>query len=321
MTIEARVGDKEASDHCGSAFKTSLLYPRFWVTWLGLGVLFLISLMPQIMRHYMGRKIGKLIYAHNKKRREIVLINIKIAFPDLDADSQQQLVKQHLQWYGCALMDYSLLFFGSRRRLTSLLYIEGHEHIDRAIKNNQSIMILLAHSVMLEFAPIALSLRYVCYGSYKSAKNPVMDWIIARSRCRYVKFAISRRQGLRKLIRELVPKQLLIFLPDEDLGKKNAVFAPFFGKLKATLTTPARIAKLKKAVSLPCFSYYDQKTKKYHIIIAPPLEQYPSKDAYENALKLNQALEKLIKKQPSQYMWLMRLYRTQPDAKKSVYST
>jgi len=272
------------------------------------------------MRHYLGRNIGKLIYAKNKKRRQIVLINIKIAFPELNNDSQQQLAKQHLQWYGCALVDYSLLLFGSKKRLASLVHIEGRKHIDHAIQNNQSVMILLAHSVMLEFAPIALGLSYDCYGSYKNAKNPVMDWIIAKSRCRYVKFVISREQGLRKLIRELIPKQLLIFLPDEDLGKKNAVFAPFFGKSKATLTTPARIAKLGKATSLPCFCFYDQETKKYKIIIAPAIIDYPNHNPYDNAVKLNQQLEKLIKKHPDQYMWLMRLYRTQPDGKKAVYS-
>jgi lauroyl/myristoyl acyltransferase len=275
--------------------------------------------MPQAMRHYLGRNIGNLTYAKNKKRRQIVIRNIEIAFPQLNHKAQQQLVKQHLQWYGCALIDYSLLLFASKRRLASLVQIEGREHIDNAIKNNQSVMILLAHSVMLEFAPIALGLNYDCYGSYKSAKNPVMDWIITKSRCRYVKFVVSRDQGLRKLIRELIPKQLLIFLPDEDLGEKNAVFSPFFGKTKATLTTPARIAKLAKAVSLPCFSYYDQTTARYKIIVAPAIQHYPTKSADNNALLLNQQLEKLIKQHPAQYMWLMKLYRTQPAGKVTVY--
>jgi lauroyl/myristoyl acyltransferase len=282
-------------------------------------MVFLVSLMPQAMRHYLGRNIGNLTYAKNKKRRQIVIRNIEIAFPQLNHKARQQLVKQHLQWYGCALIDYSLLLFASKRRLASLVQIEGREHIDNAIKNNQSVMILLAHSVMLEFAPIALGLNYDCYGSYKSAKNPVMDWIITKSRCRYVKFVVSRDQGLRKLIRELIPKQLLIFLPDEDLGEKNAVFSPFFGKTKATLTTPARIAKLAKAVSLPCFSYYDQTTARYKIIVAPAIQHYPTKSADNNALLLNQQLEKLIKQHPAQYMWLMKLYRTQPAGKVTVY--
>ena len=278
-----------------------------------------LSYMPQTVRHFLGRAIGNLIYSKNKKRRDIVLINIKIAFPDLAEEAQQQRAKHHLQWYGCALVDYSLLLFASKKRLATLVEIEGAEHIDKAIENQQSIMILLAHSVMLEFAPIALGIKYNCYGSYKRAKNPVMDWIIAKGRCRYVKFVVSREQGLRRLIRELIPNQLLIFLPDEDLGKHNAVFASFFGKQKATLTTPARIAKLGKAVALPCFAYYDPSLKKYKIIIAPAIDNYPSKDTAKNALMLNQQLEKLILQQPEQYMWLMKWYRSRPEGEDSVY--
>ena len=305
--------------HCGSPFSKQLLHPRFWPTWLGLGLVWILSLMPQVVRHFLGRAIGNLTYNKNKKRRNIVLTNIKIAFPELNEEAQQQRAKQHLQWYGCALVDYSLLLFASKKRLSALVEIEGAEHIDKAIKNQQSVMILLAHSVMLEFAPIALGMKYNCYGSYKSAKNPVMDWVIAKGRCRYVKFAVSREQGLRRLIRELIPNQLLIFLPDEDLGKENAVFTPFFGKQKATLTTPARIAKLGKAVALPCFAYYDKSLKKYKVVIAPAIENYPDKDADKNALALNQQLEKLIRQQPEQYMWLMKWYRTRQEGEDSIY--
>jgi len=313
------LSQKTESHHCGSALSSQLLHPRFWLTWLGLGGMFTLSLMPQSVRHFLGRSIGKLIYTKNQKRRHIVLTNIKIAFPKLNGIAQQNLAKQHLQWYGCALVDYSLLLFASKRRLSKLVEIKGTEHIDKAIKNQQSVMILLAHSVMLEFAPIALGLKYNCYGSYKSAKNPLMDWIIAKGRCRYVKFVVSREQGLRRLIRELIPNQLLIFLPDEDLGKKNAVFAPFFGKQKATLTTPARIAKLGKAIALPCFTYYDQHSKKYKVIIAPPIKNYPSKNTKTNATTLNQQLETLIQQQPAQYMWLMKWYRTRPEGENKIY--
>ena len=308
-----------SSDTIKVNFKVSFLHPRYWLTWTGLTIFFLVSLLPQFLRHLIGRFIGRLIYTKNKKRRHIVLTNINIAFPALNTHAQHQLAKQHLQWYGCALLDYSLLFFASRRRLNKLVYIEGREFIDRAIEKNQSVIILLAHSVMLEFAPIALSFHYDCYGSYKQSSNPVINWLITKSRCRYVKFVISREQGLRKIIRELIPRQLLIFLPDEDLGKKNAVFAPFFGKEKATLTTPARISKLGKAVSLPCFSYYDEETSKYKVVITPPIEEYPSSSPEDDACKLNHQLEQLIKQHPSQYMWLMKLYRTRPDGENSLY--
>jgi lauroyl/myristoyl acyltransferase len=147
--------------------------------------------------------------------------------------------------------------------------------------------------------------------------------MIARSRCRHVKFAVSRQQGMRKLIKSLIPGRLMIFLPDEDLGAENAVFAPFFGTAKASLTTPARLAKLGKACCLPAFAWYDPDSQKYRLQIAPPLNQqdieYPGSDAITNAKILNASLEALIKQHPEQYMWQLRLFRTRPEGEKQIY--
>lgn len=308
---------------CGPAFTLSFLSPRYWLSWLGLALGYFVSLLPNQTRHFLGRSIGNLLYKHHSKRHHIVKTNLNISFPLLSDAEREAMTQKYLQWYGCALIDYTLFFFASKRRLSQLLEIEGKEHIDHALKNNQSIIILLAHSVMLEFAPVALGLHYHCYGSYKTSKNPVIDWMIARSRCRHVKFVVSREEGMRKLVKSLIPNQLLIFLPDEDLGKENAVFAPFFGKQKATLTTPARLAKMGKATCLPTFAWYDPTINKYKIQISAPLTNdeniYPSNDKIENATTLNKGLEDLIKQHPEQYMWTMKLFRTRPENEESIY--
>lgn len=304
---------------CGIKFTATLLHPRYWVAWLGLLLAFFVAQLPNSVRHRIGQWVGNRIYQNNKKRHSIVSVNLKIAFPDLDDQQREKMTQAHLQWYGCALVDYSLLFFGRKRCLSSMLVIEGKEHIDEAVKNDQSIIILLAHSVMLEFAPVALGLQYECFGSYKTSKNAVLDWMIARSRCRHVSFVVSREEGMRKLIKSLIPKRLMIFLPDEDLGIKNAVFAPFFGLPKATLTTTARLAKMGKAVALPTFVWYDLATHKYKIQISPPMLDYPTGDAEQDAFLLNQSLEKLIKEHPEQYMWTMKWFKTRPENEVALY--
>ncbi len=311
------------SQHCGPTLSFSLLNPRYWLTWLSLGLSLSLALLPNKARHALGFRLGRLIYKNNAKRHNIVKTNLKLAFPDLDDSQLEDMTLKNLQWYACALIDYSLFFFASRQRLSNMLAIDGKEHIDEALTKNQNIIIFLAHSVMLEFAPAALGMHYACYGSYKSAKNPVFDWIIARSRCRHVKFAVSRQQGMRKLIKSLIPGRLMIFLPDEDLGEKNAVFAPFFGIQKATLTTPARLAKLGKATCLPAFAWYDPDTQKYRLQIAPPLNtknpEYPGNDTISNAKIMNAGLETLIRQHPEQYMWILRLFRTRPKDEKQIY--
>ncbi len=310
---------KSANDNCGIPFSASLLHPRYWLAWLGLFLAFFVAKLPSSARRTIGRWVGNRIYKNNQKRRNIVSVNLKIAFPALDEQQHKKMTRAHLQWYGRALIDYSLLFFGSKHRLSKMLEIEGQQHIDDAIKNDQNIIVLLAHSTMLEFAPVALGLRYECFGSYKTSKNAVLDWMIARSRCRHLSFVVSREEGMRKLIKSLTPKRLMIFLPDEDLGIDNAVFAPFFGTPKATLTTTARLTKMGKAIALPTFAWYDIATQKYKIQISPPILDYPTGNAEQDARLLNQSIESLIKEHPEQYMWTMKWFRTRPEDEAPLY--
>lgn len=307
------------SKDCGVPLSLALFQPRYWLSWIGLGVLAFIAQLPTSVRHWLGKRLGKFIYQRNQKRRHAVNTNLKIAFPELSDAERDVMTLTHLQWYGCAIVDYSLLFFASNQRLARMLKIEGKEYIDSALAENKNAMILLAHSVMLEFAPAALGLHYDVFGSYKASKNALLNWIIAKSRCRHVKFVVSREEGLRKLIKSLAPGKIMIFLPDEDLGSDNATFVPFFNKDKATLTTTARIAKMGKAVAFPAFAWFDEKEQKYILQIMPALSNYPSGDAKKDAITLNQALEAMIKQHPEQYMWLMKWYRTRPDGEAGLY--
>ena len=314
-----RPRSKPQAKQCGIQFSLSLLHPRFWLTWLLFLKMLVIGQLTTAWRHALGRWIGNYIYRYNKKRRNVVDTNLRIAFPQMEEKERDALVRKNLQWYACAMLDYSLLFFASKRRLSNLLQVDGKEHIDKAIESNQSIMMLLAHSTMLEFAPRALGCHYELYGSYKTSKNALLDWMITKSRCRFVKFVVSRDEGLRKLVKALNPDRLMVFLPDEDLGIDNAVFVPFFGTNKATLTTTSRIAKMGKAIALPIFSWYDEDLRKYRTQVLPAIKNYPSGNVEDDAKALNIALEELIKQHPEQYMWQMKWYRTRPEGEPSLY--
>lgn len=247
------------------------------------------------------------------------MTNLRLCFPAWNETRLQQTAQASMNAYATALLDYSLLFFRSRRWLYQRLEIQGREYIDQALSNGQNIILLLGHSVWLEFAPVAVGEYYRAYGSYKPFRNRVINWLIANSRLKDVEFVIAREEGMMKLVRSLQPGRLMFFLPDEDHGAEHSVFADFFGVPKATLKTPARLSKLGKAVVMPVMAFFNSSTGKYEIVVHPPLENYPAKDPRQNAVNLNQALEALIRIHPEQYMWLLRLFRTRPEAEKSIY--
>lgn len=284
-----------------------------------MGFSFILSWMPVYVRHGIGRWIGAQIYQHNNKRRHVVMTNLRIAFPDLTEEKIQEKALVSLQWYSCAMVDYCILFFSSNKKLQRLIRLEGKATIDQAINQGENIIILLMHSAWLDFAPVGLGFSYSLYGSYKPVKNLVLDWMMAKSRCRHVDFVISREEGMFKLVRSLKPGRLLIFLPDEDLGAEHADFAPFFGKNKATLNTPERIAKLKKATCFPCYTYYDKETEQYCINLGDALAPFPSDNALKSMEVLNKSIESMIQIEPDQYMWLLKLYRTTQQDDTSVY--
>lgn len=300
-------------------FPPHLLAPKYWPSWIGAGLLFMLAWLPWQTRRWLGLQIGGLLYKRNHKRRHVALTNLRLCFPELDGPQHQQLALQHLQEYACALLDYSLLFFRSRQWLYRRIRVHGQEHINRAIAVRQNVILLVAHSVWLEFAGVGLGKNYRLVGFYKSFRNPVVNWLIARSRSNDAETLLSRQEGMMKLVRTLEPGRLIFFLPDEDHGIKHSVFAPFFGVPKATLTTPARLAKLGKAVALPVMAFFNAESGTYDVVVNAALPDFHGKDEQQDALTLNAGLETLIRQDTRQYMWLLKLFRTRPQGEGKLY--
>ncbi|CAA6820705.1 MAG: Lauroyl-KDO2-lipid IV(A) myristoyltransferase [uncultured Thiotrichaceae bacterium] len=304
---------------CNPPFARRFLKPKYWLTWLGLFFMLLLSVMPLAIRQWVGGIIGRLLLHSNDKRRNIAKKNLSIVFPD---DNEQQInerVAESFYWQGVGLAEYSLLFFASKRRLCKYIKLDGVDKLEEANRQKQNAVLLLLHSSMLDLAPFALGDRYTVYGSYKPVKNGLLDWFVRRARCRSVAFVVAREEGMMKLVKSLVPGRFLIFLPDEDLGEKHADFVDFFGVPKATLNTPARIAKMKSAKCFPCFAFFDKKDRQYHIKVSPEIQDFPAIDSQESASKLNSALEVAISEAPEQYMWSLQYFKTRPKNTDSVY--
>jgi Kdo2-lipid IVA lauroyltransferase/acyltransferase len=108
------------------------------------------------------------------------------------------------------------------------------------------------------------------------------------------------------------------YAPDQDYGIKHSVFVPFFGVQAATVTGTARIAELGKAVVIP-FTHYRDEHNCYHLVIDAALQNYPTGDDVADATRINEILEKAIAKQPDQYLWVHRRFKTRPLGEPSLY--
>ena len=295
---------------------SELLRPRHWPTWVGVGLFWLVSKLPQPMRHRLGFVMGRLVWRFNHKRRHIIDVNLRLCFPEWTQEKRDEVNQQHFQEMGRAILDSGLIWFGSDEPLLAMTELSGWSHYQAARAEGKNIILHVAHSAALDFGAIAIGRREAGVGPYKQARNPLVDWLIARGRRRCGNVVFERSDGMMAYVRALKKGKILYTLSDEDHGPTQSVFAPFFGQPKATLPMVGRLAKVAKAAVLPVMTYYEAGSGRYHTRIGAALEHFPSNDTVKDATQLNAALEAMIRHAPEQYMWTLRLFRTQQDGKK-----
>lgn len=301
-------------------FERRFLCPRHAGSWMAVVLLWLVTLMPRAAVNVLAARIRDLALRFNTKRRDIALKNLALCFPHMSEHERERCVRDHFRMAAHTLLDYGLLWWGSKRRLARMIRVYGMEHIQAARAQDKGIIIFAPHALGLDYGALAMSMRLPGISIFNRKKNPIADWLNFRGRTRFGARLLQREQGLRPIIRSIKEGRLFYYLPDEDLGTGNSEFVPLFGVSKATLPTMGRLARLSQAVVIPAFSYYVPEAGRYELILLPAIEDYPSGDPHTDALRMNQVMEELVRLQPEQYMWTLKLFRTRPPGEKAVYS-
>ena len=315
-----------------SKFNTSLkikhFHPKYWGTWVLLCILFLFSFCPIRLRDRFAAFIAEILYTKKflNKRKKIAFINLGLCFPEYSEQDKDLLMRKNIKAIAQISISLGELFFRSRKHIISRCHVIGEEHITDAEKAGKSIIFLGPHCYGLDFGGVAaINARgYPLSSMFKDYKNPIFDWFVTRYRTRFTHLTgkgalYHRSEGLKPAIKSLRDKTHFYYLPDEDHGRENSLFSDFYATQKATLPMIGRLAKLGKAVVIPFYTSYNEVTAKYDVFFHPPLTGIPSGDDSEDTKMMNNAIEKLIDEDRSQYMWALKLLRTRPIKGEKIY--
>lgn len=86
-------------------FSTALLHPRYWLTWLGIGVLWLVVQLPYPVIYRLGCGLGKLALRFMKRRAKIVHRNLELCFPEMSEQERRKMVVKNFESVGMGLME------------------------------------------------------------------------------------------------------------------------------------------------------------------------------------------------------------------------
>ena len=221
----------------------AFLHPRYWIIWIMAAVLRLLVLLPYPARVVAGKGLGAVFYRAMDRRRHVSRVNLELCFPEMSEEQRERLLKAHFSDLGVASVEMGAAWWVSDRRLEGLAEIQGLEHLHRALDGGKGAILLSAHFVFLEIGLRLFSRVMPCYMIYRPNRNPLLDRIIQRGRTRHPGEMISRDDA-RTLLRALKQNHPVWYPPDMDHGRRNSVFADFFGQPAATVKATARYAKM-----------------------------------------------------------------------------
>ena len=300
-------------------FRPVFFSPVYWGSWLLIGFLFLIYLLPISWSDALARVLGNLARNSNAKRRRIARINLQLCFPELSAAERKQILQQHFRAQMRSVLHLGLVWWGSRKYLQKRIVLQGQEYIEQTLARGKSVIIMAGHCVGLDAAGAAILMRYPVSGPIKLMKNPLINYFIVKGRGRYGAVIYSREAGLRPIIKDVRAGHIMFYLSDEDLGPERSIFAPLFGHTKATIPVLGRLAKSCNAEVLPLMGCYDEKNHQYIVHVLPALKNFPQGDDLLDATTMNQAIEKLVLLCPVEYFWTFKLFKTRPEGEASLY--
>ncbi len=64
-------------------FERKFLRPRYWLLWIGLGILYLLVLLPYPLIYRLGHGLGRIAMRLMKRRVKIARRNVELCFPEM----------------------------------------------------------------------------------------------------------------------------------------------------------------------------------------------------------------------------------------------
>ncbi len=283
------------------------LLPKHWLTWIALGALRCIELLPFATQQRVGSALGMLIRRLPLAYIRIAERNIELCLPALSAAERGALLDRHCRSLGLGICETAMTWWSDDARIGRLADIQGLEHLQAAFRRGRGAILIGGHFTTIEIATRILGTALPMNFVYRPTKNTLLSHIMHASFSRHGR--PIAHDDIRTMIRALKRNEAVWYAPDQSYRNKGAAMVNFFGIPAATTTATSRLARISGAAVLTFFPERLPGAAGYRVIIGPALEEFPGTDAVCDAERFNALLQAQILKAPEQYLWMHRRFK------------
>ncbi|PHM60175.1 lauroyl-Kdo(2)-lipid IV(A) myristoyltransferase [Xenorhabdus ishibashii] len=295
-------------------FHRAYLHPRYWGLWAGVGILAGLSYVPVKWRDLFLAKIGVWVGRKAKSARRRAKINLIYCFPELTEQQHEELIDRMFATAPQSFVMLAEIYLRGAKSTLERTQWHGEDIIQTLETQGVNVIFMVPHGWSIDIPAMLLAARgQKISAMFNHQNNPVADYLWNKVRCHFGGRLHSRDAGIKPFISTVREGFWGYYLPDQDHGEEHSEFVEFFATYKATLPALGRLMKVCRAAIVPLFPVYNCQTHQLDIYIRPPMNDLAGQDDAYIARRMNEELEELVKPNPEQYTWILKLLKTRKE--------
>ena len=255
------------------------------------------------MGSLLGKFIGPLF-----RSKDVTKQNIKNAFVAIDIKKETEIINNMWSNIGRTFAEYIFLKdFRFNKTNFDHIKIKGTNYLEEIKKNNETVIFFSAHLANFELMAMELDKFGIkCAAIYRPLNNFLLNPLMEYLRMKYIcSTQIPKgRMGMREIIGRVKDGYSIALMVDQRVSEGPRVL--FFNKPAHTTTIPAQLALKYNCKLVPIFLERKEGTN-FEMTIHEPYKIEKSGNDQEDTksitLKINNIIEKMIIKNPTQWIW------------------
>ena len=255
----------------------------------------------------LGSILGKVIGPFFRSKN-IIKQNIKIGLGNLDKKKETEIINGMWSNIGRTFAEYIFLKnFKLNKTGSDHIKITGIEYLDQIKKSNKPVVFFSGHFANFELMAMELDKFGIKLAAiYRPLNNFFLNPLMEYFRIKYIcPIQIPKGvAGSREIIKKIKDKYSIALMVDQRVSEGPRL--SFFNKEAHTTTIPVQIALKYNCKLVPI--YIERKNGiNFEMVIHEPYEITKTgvheDDLKNNSLTINQNIEKMIIKNPTQWIW------------------
>ena len=235
------------------------------------------------------------------KSKKIIKKNLDIFSQEISDSEKFKITKNMWENYGMTFIEY--IFLDYFKKTENHVTIEGENNLFNVVKRDKPVIFISGHFANFELMSMEITKRNINLATiYRPLNNFFLNPLMEHLRKKYIcKNQIKKGiNGVRETIDYIKKKHSIALMIDQRVSEGEKV--DFFGKSALTTTLPAQLATKYDLKIIPVY-IKRIKNNKFKIEFYNEIDPNNFKNKLELTEELNKVLEKMIVKNPNQWIW------------------